>query len=182
MFLRPHEIQRLFAGADLSTPAGLRTYAMLQLAYTLDLRLQEMCRITLDDIEFGNGKISITDRKGGNPIKLPLPEDAVKAIAAYIIGARPKSRHKTLFLNLCAPYGPVAPNAAHFHIKNFMRKANLPATTHWLRHTYAQNLLEAGASICEIRDMMGHESIRSTQNYLHIHIKLMRELLFDESV
>jgi len=182
MFLRPHEIQRLFDNADLSTPTGLRTYAMVQLAYTLGLRLKEICRITLDDIEFGNGKITINDRKSGNPIKLPLPEDAIKAIAAYIIGARPESRYKTLFLSLFAPYRPVSPNAAHYHLKNLMLKANLPSTTHWLRHTYAQNLLEAGASICEIREMMGHESIRSTQNYLRVHIKLMREVLFDEQV
>lgn len=180
MFLRPHEIQRLFDNTDLSTPAGLRTYAILQLAYTLGLRLKEICRITLNDIEFGNGKISINDRKSANPIKLPLPEDAIKAIAAYIIGARPESRHKTLFLTLCAPYSPISPNAAHFHLKNLMLKADLPSTAHWLRHTYAQNLLEAGASICEIKEMMGHESIRSTQNYLRIHIKLMQEVLFDE--
>jgi len=182
MFLRSHEIQRLFDNTDLSTPGGLRTYATLQLAYTLGLRLKEICRITLDDIEFGQGKISIKDRKSGNPIKLPLPEDAVKAIAAYIIGARPESRNKTLFLTLCAPYRPITPNAAHYHLKNLMIKADLPSTTHWLRHTYAQNLLEAGASICEIKEMMGHESIRSTQNYLRVHIKLMREVLFDEQV
>ncbi len=182
MFLRPHEVQRLFENVDLFTPSGLRTYAMLQLAYTLGLRPKEICRITLDDIEFTQSEIRINERKSGNPINLPLPEEAIKAIAAYIIGARPKSSHRTLFLSLCAPYAPISPTAVGSHLKNLMLKAGLPSTAYWLRHTYAQNLLEAGASICKIRDMMGHESIRSTQTYLRIHITLMREVLFNESI
>jgi site-specific recombinase XerD len=50
-----------------------------------------------------------------------------------------------------------------------------------LRHTYAQNLLEAGASIFEIKEMLGHDKIESTKNYLRIHIQLMRKVLFDET-
>jgi site-specific recombinase XerD len=63
-----------------------------------------------------------------------------------------------------------------------MRKANLPSTAYWLRHTYAQNLLVGGASIFEIKEMMGHDRIESTKRYLHIHINLMRKVLFDETI
>ncbi len=180
MFLRPHEIQRLFDNIDLSTPTGLLTHAMLQLAYYLGLRPKEISLITLDDIAFSKGEISITERKFTNPIKLPLPESVIKGIAAYLIGARPESRHRTLFFTLSAPYRPIVPSTVGFHLKNLMLKAGLPSTAYSLRHTYAQNLLEAGTTICEIGEMMGHESIRSTQKYLRIHIKLMREVLFDE--
>jgi len=62
-----------------------------------------------------------------------------------------------------------------------MRKANLPSSAYWLRHTYAQNLLQAGASIFEIKQMMGHDKIQTTQRYLHIYTQLMREVLFDET-
>ena len=63
-----------------------------------------------------------------------------------------------------------------------MKAANLPATAYWLRHTYAQNLLEAGASLYEVKEMLGHDTIESTQRYLHIHIQLMRKVLFDETL
>jgi site-specific recombinase XerD len=63
-----------------------------------------------------------------------------------------------------------------------MHKAGLPASAYWLRHTYAQNLLETNTSIFEIKEMMGHDRIQTTQRYLHIHTRLMREVLFDETL
>jgi len=63
-----------------------------------------------------------------------------------------------------------------------MRQANLPSTPYWLRHTYAQNLIESGTPIFEIKEMMGHDKIESTKNYLHIHIKMMRKVLFHEEL
>jgi site-specific recombinase XerD len=57
---------------------------------------------------------------------------------------------------------------------------NIPGSAYWLRHTYAQNLLERGASIFEIKEMLGHESIISAEKYLHVHTNLMREVLFDD--
>ncbi len=61
-----------------------------------------------------------------------------------------------------------------------MKEAGLSSSAYWLRHTYAQNLLEMGESVFEIKEMMGHDKIESTKNYLHIHVKLMRKVLFDE--
>ncbi len=63
-----------------------------------------------------------------------------------------------------------------------MKAVNPCSTAYWLRHTYAQNLLEAGVSIYEIKEMLGHDSIESTRKYLHIHIKLMRKVIFDEEL
>jgi site-specific recombinase XerD len=63
-----------------------------------------------------------------------------------------------------------------------MQKNNLSASTYWLRHSYAQNLLESGASIYEIKEMMGHKSMGSTGKYLSIHINLMREIILDETL
>jgi integrase/recombinase XerD len=179
-FLRPHEIQMLFDSVNLCSPSDLRTYAMLTLAHSLGLRGKEISLITLDDISFSNAEISIKTRKNTNPIKLPLPEATIKAIAAYIVGARPKSKHRRLFLSLMPTYGPISPSAVNHHLNVLMSKAGLHYNPYCLRHTYAQNLLEAGVSIYEISEMMGHDSLRSTGRYLHIHIKLMREVLFDE--
>jgi len=181
-FLRPQEINQLFDSFELSSPKDLRTYAMAQLAYFLGLRPKEISLISLDDIFFNQGEITVRDRKNNNPLKLPLPENITKAIAAYIVGGRPKSKHRRLFLILTAPYRPISPTMVGNYITDCMRKANLKGTAYWMRHTYAQNLLEAGASIYEIKEMMGHDSIESSKNYLHIHIKLMRKVLFDEKL
>lgn len=63
-----------------------------------------------------------------------------------------------------------------------MVENNLQANTYWLRHSYAQNLLESGASIYEIKEKMGHKSIDSSKKYLSIHINLMREIILDETL
>jgi site-specific recombinase XerD len=179
-FLRADELKKLFDNIDLSSQSGLRTYAMLQLAYTLGLRPIEICQITLDDISFGKAELNINWRKGRNPLKLPFTEVTIKAIAAYIIGARPQSAHRTLFLSLRPPYAPITPTTVNHHFKVHMQKVNPAATAYWLRHTYAQNLLQTGVSLYEIKELMGHDSIEATRKYLLIHIKLMREVLFDE--
>ena len=67
-------------------------------------------------------------------------------------------------------------------INGYMRTMGIPKGAYALRHTYAQNLLEAGLSLYEIKEMMGHDSIESTRKYLHVHIKMMREVLFDETL
>jgi site-specific recombinase XerD len=181
-YLRPQEIKKLFDSARLSSPLDIRTYAMLHLAYTLGLRPDEICSITLDDISLSRGEISVEDRKTDAPVILPIPEKTVKAIAAYLVGVRPHTHHRTLFISLKAPLRPISATAISNHIKALMRKANLSSSAYWLRHTYAQNLLEAGASIYEIKEMLGHDSIESTRQYLHVHIKLMRKVLFDEEL
>jgi integrase/recombinase XerD len=181
-FLRPHEMQRLFDSFDLSSFKNLRNYALVHLSYGLGLRPDEISRITLDDISFAQSELTIKTRKNNRPVKLPIPESAIKAIAAYIIGARPKSSHRGLFLNLVAPHRPASATSVGQHITECIRKAGLPGTAYWLRHTYAQNLLEAGASIYEIKEMMGHTTINSAEKYLHVHIKLMRKVIFDEEL
>jgi len=181
-FLRPHEAQRLFDSLELSSSKDLRNYAMIHLAYYLGLRPDEISRITLNDISFTQSELTLTTRKNDRPAKLPLPENTIKIIAAYIIGARPKSIHRRLFLNLTAPYKPISAPLIGYCITACIRKAGLTGTAYWLRHAYAQNLLESGSSIYEIKEMMGHDSIDSTEKYLHVHIKLMRKVIFDEEI
>jgi site-specific recombinase XerD len=182
-FLRHQEIQRLFDSSKPKTPWQLRAYAMLHLAYFLGLRSKEISLLTLDDISFSKGEIRFCNRKNTVPLTLPLPEDTIKAIAAYILGARPKSKDRILFLSLQPPYGPICSARVSRNITKLFRMANIPGSAYWLRHTYAQNLLERGASIFEIKEMLGHESILSAEKYLHVHTNLMREVLFnDESL
>jgi integrase/recombinase XerD len=181
-FLRPEEIKDLFAVAKTYTAWELRCLAMTYLAYALGLRPREISLLTLDDILFKKGQVRIADRKSCNPVMLPLPEAAIKAISAYLVGARPKTESRRLFLTLRVPHRPVAAFSVSHDITCFIRKIHPNATAYWLRHTYAQNLLESRASIFEVKEMLGHDSLNSTRKYLHIHVSLMRKVLFDESI
>jgi len=179
-FLRPAEVQKLFAGLSLSSPTEIRTHAMVHLAYFLGLRPVEVHSIRLDDIRFTKAELTVRRRKNDNPIVLPIPPAVLKAISAYMIGARPKSKCRTLFLSHQSPHGPLCAGAVAYYMTAAIRQAGINGTAYWLRHTYAQNLLESGATIFEIKQMLGHDKIESTKVYLHVHIKLMRKVLFDE--
>ena len=179
-FLRPHEIQTLFSNLTDQPPIALRTKAVVYLGFYLGLRPIEISRLELDNIDFKKQKIQITQRKNTKPINLPLPECCIKVIAAYILGARPATDSRRLFITATVPYRPVLPISVSSDITNAMKRAGLKSSSYWLRHTYAQNLLEAGVSVFEIKEMMGHDRIHSTRRYLHIHTKLMRKVLFDE--
>lgn len=181
-FLRPQEVQQLFATLTLSTPADIRTYAMVHLAYSLGLRPVEISTITLDDISFQRGELTLRHRKTNNPLTLPLPEQSIKAIAAYVLNVRATSPNRELFLSLFAPYKPISSAAVIHSISKAMKEAGLSSTAYWLRHSYAQSLLQIGRSIYEIKEMLGHENIQSTQRYLHIDTELMRKVLFHETL
>ena len=180
-FLRPQEIEKLFSNLQLSTNTDVRTCAMVYLAYTLGLRPIEISKITLDDISFRDSNLRLPDRKTQNPVVLPLPEMTIKAIAVYITTARPKTPFRQLFLTCQNPIRPVSANTVVYHIGKAMKDAGLSSSAYWLRHTYAQNLLKIGRSIYEIKEMLGHQNIQSSQTYLHIDITLMRKVLFDET-
>jgi len=179
-FLRPAEVQKLLESLPVSAARELRTYATVQLAYSLGLRPVEISGLRLDDICFGRATLSLQRRKNDIPLELPIAEPALKAVVAYVVGGRPKSEDRHLFLSQMPPYGPIVSGAVARDIQQAMKKAGLNATAYWLRHTYAQHLLTAGASIYEIKEMLGHRHIESSRKYLYIHTELMREVILDE--
>ena len=179
-FLRPQEVKKLFSNLQLSTDIDVRTCAMVYLAYTLGLRPIEISKISLDDISFSEGNLRVPDRKTKNPVVLPLPEMTLKAIAVYITMARPKTPFRLLFLTSQNPIRPVSANTVAYYVGKAMKEAGLSTSAYWLRHTYAQNLLNIGRSIFEIKEMLGHQNIQSSQAYLHIDTRLMRKVLFNE--
>jgi len=181
-FLRADEVKRLFSSLTFSTPKDLRANAMLYLGYTMGLRPKEISLIRLDDIFFSQGEIAIPDRKNTNPIQLPLPENTLKAICAYIIGARPQSENRALFLTLHPPYRKVSPASVSHEITACLHRADIPQSAYSLRHTYAQNLLEAGRSIFEIKEMLGHDKIQTSRRYIKINTRLMRKVLWNETL
>ncbi len=179
-FLRPYEVRQLFNRLPHSTNSELRTYAMVHLAFFMGLRPCEISRLTLDDVHFREAQMILKDRKNNRPLELPIPESALKAVTAYVVGARPESKCRTLFLLLTHPYKPMSPGLVGGYLTGALRSTGLNGTAYWFRHTYAQNLLESGAELFELKQMLGHDSIESTGKYLSIHVNLMRKVLFDE--
>jgi site-specific recombinase XerD len=181
-FLRPQEVQTLFASLSFSTRSDIRTCAMVHLAYTLGLRPVEIGILSLDDISFRKAELTLSNRKGFNPVTLPLPEQTVKAIAVYLAKARPKSPSRHLFVGFMFPYQPLQSCSVSQAISKAMKRAGLTGSAYSLRHTYAQNLLHLGHSVYQIKEMMGHDTIHSTQKYLSVHVDLMRKVLFNETL
>lgn len=181
-FLRPDEVQKLFNNLDLSSRRGLRTNGIMHLAYYLGLRPKEITLLTLDDISFRQKEIYIKTRKNFAPMQLPLPDNVIKAITAYIVGSRPESKSRYLFLQLVTPNKPIQRSEIYHDVRICMEQNNISASAYWLRHSFAQNLLESGATIYEIKEMMGHKDIESSRKYLRVHINLMRKVIIDETV
>jgi len=154
---------------------------MLHLACFLGLRPKEISLIRLDDIDFSRQEIILPERKGANPICMALPMTVIQAIAEYIIDIRPDTVKRELFLRLRPPFAQVSGQLTGRNISQWMHKCGVKATAYHLRHTYALNLLKSGASVFEIKEMLGHDGIQATSRYLSIQTDMMREVLFHET-
>ena len=181
-FLRPEEVERFFSSLRWDRPKDIRCNAMIYPAYTLGLRPKEISLISLDDISFVKKEIILPNRKNTVALHLPLPEETLKAIIVYITHARPKTNHRSLFVTFTAPYHPVSRYTVSYDISASLRQAGIAESAYCLRHTYAQNLLEAGASIFQVKEMLGHDRIQTTRRYIHVHTQLMRKWLFNETL
>ena len=133
----------------------IRTYAMVHLAYFMGLRPGEISRIKLDDICFKKNELNLQNRMPDNITIRPMPEKTIKAIAAYLLISRPKkSKYRNLFLSLKSPHKPISPGTVTRYISKTMKQSGLLCSTYSLRHAYALNLINAGATIYESKDML----------------------------
>jgi len=155
-FLQPKELQKLFSNLKITTPTHIRTYAMVHLAYFMGLRPIEISRIKLDDICFKKKELILQNRIANNITIRPMPEKTIKAIATYLLISRPKkSRYRNLFLSLKSPHKPIGPGTVTRYISKNMKQSGLLSSPYSLRHTYALNLINAGATIYESKEIQG---------------------------
>jgi site-specific recombinase XerD len=99
-----------------------------------------------------------------------------------MVKARPQSEQRALFLKLKSPYDPISPPNVCGDLSRLLHKVNLSSSSYCLRNTYVKNLMEQGASTFEIKEILGYESLQTAERYLRIHVKLMRKVLFDETL
>lgn len=179
--LSVQEIDTLIEAIDLSSNEGERNRAMLETLYGCGLRVSELITLKISDLFFEEGFIKITG-KGNKQRFVPISEITQKYIHIYRESIRihlnvQKGFEDTLFLNR---RGRQLTRAMIFTIiKNLAVKINLKKTIspHTFRHSFATHLLENGADLRSIQLMLGHESITTTEIYVHLDRKFLREVL-----
>jgi integrase/recombinase XerD len=170
--LSTQEIDMLIKAIDRSTPEGERNLAILETLYGCGLRVSELLTLKLSDLFFDEGFIKVTG-KGNKERFVPIGDFTIKIIERYRKEIRvhntPKPKHTdTLFLNR---RGAGLTRAMIFHIiKQLAIVAGIKKTIspHTFRHSFATHLLENGADLRSIQLMLGHESITTTEIYMHV--------------
>ena len=171
------EVASLLASCDPQTAVGRRDLAMLTLLARLGLRAQEVARLTLDDIDWRSGEISIAG-KGGRRDRLPLPAGAGQAIAAWLLHGRPAGALDcSVFIRARAPRSGLTPGAVTQAVAAAAQRAGLGAIyAHRLRHSAATAILAKGGSLAEIGQVLRHRRIVTTAAYTKVNIEALRRL------
>jgi site-specific recombinase XerD len=178
-FLQPHQVQQVLNQCDRRTTQGRRDYAILLLLARLGLRACEIVGLTLDDIHWHSGEISIQG-KGNRSALLPLPPDVGQAIAAYLKKDRPPCSTRHVFIRMKAPRRGFANSGAISTIvARTLKKAGIdsPHTgAHLFRHTLATQMLRQGASLADIAHLLRHRSFNTTTLYAKVDLMALRTL------
>jgi len=177
--LAPDEIERLLQPPPGMDPSALADQAAIELAYASGLRLSELCTLRLEQLHLEAGFISVAG-KGGKERVVPVGRKAIEALQRYLDAGRPRlvtpRSGAEVFLNRCGR--AFAPVTLWRRFKRRAQSAGLERnlTPHMLRHSFATHLLEHGADLRVIQELLGHASISTTQVYTHVGNSRLREL------
>ena len=183
------EMDRLLDAPDVATEAGRRDRAILELFYASGLRLSELVDLDLPDLNL-NGRIARVRGKGGKERLVPFNRAAADAIRAMLTDARPEpapgrrtpvrfarqsSRHP-VFRNLRG--GRLTTRSVDRIVRRYVREAAIGqgVSPHALRHTFATHLLQAGADLRAIQELLGHARLSTTQRYTHLDVERVMEV------
>jgi integrase/recombinase XerD len=177
-FLNLQEIEQIIQAPDSSRPTGSRDRAMLELLYATGLRVSELCRVGMGDLDLQYG-ILRTMGKGHKQRLVPAGKPAIQAVEAYLAEGRPallKGR-SSRYLFVTAQGGCLTRQAFWKLLAAHGRKAGIfrGLTPHVLRHSFATHLLEGGADLRSVQAMLGHADISTTQIYTHVMRARLRE-------
>ncbi len=178
-FLYQEEIEQLFSVSDITTPIGQRNQALLEILYGAGLRVSECCQIQISDIDFSYGTI-LVHGKGRKQRYVPFGDFAEQALHTYIDYGRKVLLEKSkitsdmLFLNFRG--GNLTTRGVRLILKKLVNDASLTIniSPHILRHTFATHLLNEGADMRAVQELLGHTHLSSTQIYTHVtkdHLK-----------
>lgn len=177
--LDPDEIERMIAAIDLSRPEGTRNKAILETLYGCGLRVTELTSLRISSIYFNEGFLRVIG-KGDKERLVPVNDTALKFIQLYMNEIRrhakvKKSAEDILFLNR---FGSGLSRIMIFNIvKDLALKAGIrkSISPHTFRHSFATHMVEAGADLRAVQEMLGHESITTTEIYTHLSREHLRK-------
>lgn len=172
MALTVDEVERLLATPK-ATPIGLRDRAVMEVLYGAGLRASEVLGLRIQDVDFEVGFVR-TIGKGGKERVVPIGSKAIEALQAYLargrtlLGAAGMLKAPELFLNNRGQ--KLSRQGLHLIIKQHAREAGLSdeVSAHTLRHSFATHLLEGGADLRAVQEMLGHSDLSTTQIYTHV--------------
>ena len=168
--IEPPHLQALIEAPDTSTPNGLRDRAILELLYGGGLRISELTGLDVASLDLVAGQ-AIVRGKGDKERAVLFGEPAVRALHAYLTAARPDLASRpepALFLNRNG--GRLSTRAVQLAVRRYALAAGIPEDVHphLLRHSFATHLLDGGADIRIVQDLLGHTSANTTQIYTHV--------------
>jgi integrase/recombinase XerD len=169
--LHASELVKLLESIDPSLPLGRRDLAILELFYSSGLRLSELCKVRLEMMDFEEGFLRITG-KGGKTRIVRVGKKALAAVSDYLANERPglvtKKTSSHIFLSIRG--GPLSPDRVRQIVKERAKFAGIDQNVypHLLRHSFATHLLEGGADLRVIQELLGHADISTTQIYTHV--------------
>jgi integrase/recombinase XerD len=179
--LSPGEVERLIEAAAGTTPRQLRDQALVELLYGAGLRVSEAVGLDRAGVDV-DGRLIRTIGKGSKERVVPIGRPAVEALTRYLSRGRPflDKRHRPeLFLN--AQGGALTRAGAFLILRRLAEKAGLEPERvhpHLLRHSFATHLLEGGADLRSVQEMLGHADLATTELYTHVSDRRRRELYF----
>ncbi|HEY3863849.1 MAG TPA: tyrosine recombinase [Verrucomicrobiae bacterium] len=173
------EIERLLQPERSGTPAALCEQAILELAYSSGLRVSELRGVRLEHLNLEAGFLTVIG-KGNKERVVPAGRQAVESVRRYLEAGRPKllTRKSTAHLFLNQRGRPFAASTLWARIKRRIRLADIGrnVTPHALRHSFATHLLENGADLRVIQELLGHASISTTEIYTHVTPSRLRDI------
>lgn len=177
------DVRRIIDVCDASTPEGMRDRALIELLYASGARISEVANLRIGDVDFPQGQMRLFG-KGSKERKVPLYDVALEAVRAYVEHARPilAARRKKgeapqhLFVSTRGNDMTAATLRARF--EHLVKLAGLDPhiTPHAMRHTYATELLSGGANLKAVQELLGHESLATTQIYTHLSVERLKEV------
>ena len=169
--------QKMGPGRPISTQAALRDVAVLETIYSCGLRVSELCGLRAEDIDW-NGQILRIRGKGRKERLVPIGGPALRAIQKYWSGLKPPpAGSNPVFVAETKRRAPLRPLQLARRLKQYLALAGLdPALTpHKLRHSYATHLLDAGADLRSVQELLGHAHLITTQVYTHITTERLKK-------
>jgi site-specific recombinase XerD len=177
--LNAHEVESLLHSCDRTTTVGKRDYAVLCLLARLGLRAGEVAAMTFDDIDWRAGELTVRG-KGSTRERLPLLAEVGQALASYLREARPSCATRHVFVTARAPFQEFAgPTTVCRIVEQAIKRAGLKTPrrgAHLLRHSLATALLQRGASLQEIGNVLRHRHPATTQIYAKVDVAALQAL------